>query len=107
MICPIYQDPRNRTGMSGSRLRQVGATHIEGILPGRLPSGRGRWGRRKDAGEHDDLVIAVALAGWSAGYWPLAQFARQCYSLKKQLTGRACSQLDNDIWRQLPVTGEV
>ena len=34
------------------------------ILPGRLPSGRGGWGRRKGAGEHDSLVIAVALADW-------------------------------------------
>ncbi len=34
------------------------------ILPGRLLSGGGRWGRRKGAGEHDGLVIAVALAGW-------------------------------------------
>ena len=25
---------------------------------------RGGWGRRKGAGEHDGLVIAVALAGW-------------------------------------------
>ena len=32
------------------------------ILPGRRPSGGGGWGRRTGAGEHDDLVIATALA---------------------------------------------
>ena len=31
-------------------------------MPGRLPSGRGRWGRRKGAGEHDGLVIQAAQA---------------------------------------------
>ncbi len=34
------------------------------VLPGKLPSGVGGWGRRKGAGEHDDLVIATALATW-------------------------------------------
>ena len=32
------------------------------LLTGRLPSGGGRWGCRKGAGEHDGQVIAVALA---------------------------------------------